>query len=260
MPCSAANFRIYWWIFAASRESAGIWWSKSMMTRFGSKTCSPPISENFWMASGPVISWIMAPSMGVMTTSPALISLPHFREKIFSTIVAPMLYRLYYTLCRHMYFGGSFSFQLYPCLFTGFFLIIANSFAVKAIFNRPGLQYPVGYTMRKTAVLTFALVVLTLALIGCAAADSTNDHVIQVSGSGSVTGTPDRVQISFAVKTYQVTNTLQVTLKDTNTTGQVIDTAVNAGANQVNSIQFLFSDEKAQALRGQALTQAVGNA
>src|SRR5208283_4255001 len=245
-----------------------------------------PFSRTTWWQTPSVISWIMAPSMGVMTTSPALISLPHFREKIFSTIVAPMLYRLYYTLCRHMYFGGSFSFQLYPCLFTGFFLIIANSFAVKAIFNRPGLQYPVGYTMRKTAVLTFALVVLTLALIGCAAADSTNDHVIQVSGSGSVTGTPDRVQISFAVetenadvriaqsnnalamnnvmdalaasgvprddikttgysitpvyqqdssgifsgtvKTYQVTNTLQVTLKDTNTTGQVIDTAVNA--------------------------------
>lgn len=88
-----------------------------------------------------------------------------------------------------MYFGGSFSFQLYLGSFTGFFLIIANNFAVKAIFNRPVLQYPVGYTMRKTAVLTFALVVLTLALIGCAAADSTNDHVIQVSGSGSVTGT-----------------------------------------------------------------------
>ena len=156
--------------------------------------------------------------------------------------------------------------------------------------------------------------VLTLALIGCvAAADSTNDHVIQVSGSGSVTGTPDRVQISFAVetenpdvkiaqannalamntvvdalaaagvprdqmkttglydhpglpadnkgilsgtvKTYQVTNTLQVTLKDTNMTGQIIDTAVNAGANQVNSIQFMLSDEQAQALRSQALYQ-----
>src|SRR5271157_6223690 len=160
--------------------------------------------------------------------------------------------------------------------------------------------------MQKSRLAVFALVLFTLALIGCAAADSTNDHVIQVSGSGSVTGTPDRVQISFAVqtensdvriaqsnnalamnnvmdalagagvpsdqikttgysitpvyqqdssgifsgtvKTYQVTNTLQVTLKDTNTTGQVIDTAVNAGANQLNSIQFLFSDEKAQAL------------
>ena len=172
--------------------------------------------------------------------------------------------------------------------------------------------------MRKMVVLTLALV-LAMALIGCAsAADSTNDHVIQVSGTGSVTGTPDRVQISFAVetdnpdvkvaqannavamnnvvgalaaagippdqmkttdysitpvyqtdnngvfsntiRTYQVTNALQVTLRDTNTTGQVIDTAVAAGANQVNSIQFMLSDEQAQVLRSQALSKAIANA
>ncbi|MFZ1896544.1 SIMPL domain-containing protein [Methanoregula sp.] len=172
--------------------------------------------------------------------------------------------------------------------------------------------------MRKMIVLTLALV-LAMALIGCAsAADSTNDHVIQVSGTGSVTGTPDRVHISFAVetdnpdvkiaqannavamnnvvdalaasgippgqmkttdysitpvyqtdnngvfsntiKTYQVTNALQVTLRDTNTTGQVIDTAVAAGANQVNSIQFMLSNEQAQALRSQALSKAIANA
>ncbi|MFZ2073883.1 MAG: SIMPL domain-containing protein [Methanoregula sp.] len=172
--------------------------------------------------------------------------------------------------------------------------------------------------MRKMIVLTLALV-LAMALIGCASAvDSTNDHVIQVSGTGSVTGTPDRVHISFAVetdnpdvkiaqannavamnnvvdalaasgippgqmkttdysitpvyqtdnngvfsntiKTYQVTNALQVTLRDTNTTGQVIDTAVAAGANQVNSIQFMLSDEQAQALRSQALSKAIANA
>jgi uncharacterized protein len=173
--------------------------------------------------------------------------------------------------------------------------------------------------MRKMAVILCALAVLTLALIGCvSAADSTNAHVLQVSGSGSVTGTPDRVQISFAVetdnpdvkiaqannalamntvvdalaaagvprdqmkttaytitpvyqdnnngilssniKTYQVTNALQVTLKDTNITGQIIDAAVAAGANQVNSIQFMLSDEQAQALRSQALSKAVTNA
>ena len=155
--------------------------------------------------------------------------------------------------------------------------------------------------MQKTRIVVCALVVLSLALIGCvSAADSgSSEHVIQVSGSGSVTGTPDRVQITFAVetespdvkvaqannalamnnvmdalvaagvpkdqmkttdytitpvyqddtggilsskvKTYQVTNSLQVTLKDTNTTGQIIDTAVTAGANKVNSIQFMKS-------------------
>jgi hypothetical protein len=163
------------------------------------------------------------------------------------------------------------------------------------------------------------MVVLAMALIGCAAAaDVTNDHIIQVSGSGTVTGTPDRVQISFAVQTqnadvkiaqannalamnnvvdalaaagvprdqmkttgytitpisqqdnngilsgpattYQVTNNLRVTLNDTSTTGQIIDTAVTAGANQVNSVQFMLSDEQAAALRGQALTKAVANA
>ena len=58
--------------------------------------------------------------MGVMTTSPALISLPHFREKIFSTIVDPMLYRLYYTQCRHMYFGESGFPRIYPESLSGF--------------------------------------------------------------------------------------------------------------------------------------------
>ncbi|MFA5332105.1 MAG: SIMPL domain-containing protein [Methanoregula sp.] len=172
--------------------------------------------------------------------------------------------------------------------------------------------------MRKLALLTVALVVFTLAMIGSAfAADSGTDNVISVSGSGSVTGTPDRVTISFSVetensdvklaqsqnsltmnnvidalaaagvprdqmkttdytitpvynedkgvftsdvKTYQVTNTLRVTLKDTNQTGQIIDTAVNAGANKVNSIQFMLSDAQSQILRNQALAKAVANA
>lgn len=174
--------------------------------------------------------------------------------------------------------------------------------------------------MQKTRIIVCALVVLSLALIGCvSAADSgSSEHIIQVSGSGSVTGTPDRVQITFAVetespdvkvaqannalamnnvmdalvaagvpkdqmkttdytitpvyqddtggilsskvKTYQVTNSLQVTLKDTNTTGQIIDTAVTAGANKVNSIQFMLSEDQALLLRNLALNKAVVNA
>jgi uncharacterized protein YggE len=172
--------------------------------------------------------------------------------------------------------------------------------------------------MQKIAVLTCALVILALAMIGTvAAADSGTDHVISVSGSGTVTGTPDRVTISFSVetensdvkvaqatnslamnnvvdalaaagvprdqmkttdyaitpvyqedkgvfttnvKTYQVTNTLRVTLTDTNQTGQMIDTAVSAGANKVDSIQFMLSDAQGLALRNQALSKAVLNA
>ncbi len=44
--------------------------------------------------------------------------------------------------------------------------------------------------MRKTAVLILAATILFMALIGCVSAtDTTNDHTIQVSGTGSVTGT-----------------------------------------------------------------------
>ncbi|MFZ0005888.1 SIMPL domain-containing protein [Methanoregula sp.] len=173
--------------------------------------------------------------------------------------------------------------------------------------------------MSKTAVLTLAMVVLAMALIGCVSASDVNtDHTLQVTGTGTVTGTPDRVQINLAVesenadvniaqsdnsqamnnivmtlgaagvpgnqmkttgytitpvyqqdsngilsgtiKSYQVTNTLLVTLNDTNETGQIIDAAVGAGVNQVNSIQFMLSDQQTQVLRSQALTQAIANA
>jgi uncharacterized protein len=170
---------------------------------------------------------------------------------------------------------------------------------------------------RRLNLFTIALVLVTIVVIGCAAAqtaDTANVNVIHVSGSGSVTGTPDRAQITFAVQTenvnvkaaqlenavqmnavinalvaagipkdqmkttgysiypvyqdsngllnqkiqtYRVINSLQVTLKDVNQTGNVIDTAVNAGANSVNSIQFMLSDEQAQALRSEALKNAV---
>jgi hypothetical protein len=142
-------------------------------------------------------------------------------------------------------------------------------------------------------------------------------NVIQTSGSGTVTGTPDRVQISFSVQTenadvktaqsdnaarmnqvisalatagvpkdsmkttgytiypvyqdssnpltskiqtYQVTNTLQVTLTDVTKSGDIIDVAVANGINQVSSIQFMLSDAQSLALRNEALKKAVINA
>lgn len=59
------------------------------------------------------------------------------------------------------------------------------------------------------------------------------------------------------VKTYQVTNTLTVKLTDINQTGSVVDIAVANGANEVNSIQFLLSEEQSQAARTIALQKAV---
>lgn len=49
-----------------------------------------------------------------------------------------------------------------------------------------------------------ALVIMTMACVGMAAAastDSGNDKVIQASGTGNVIGTPDRAQVTFSVET-----------------------------------------------------------
>jgi uncharacterized protein YggE len=59
------------------------------------------------------------------------------------------------------------------------------------------------------------------------------------------------------VKYYQVTNTVQVTLTDVGMTGEVIDAAIAAGANQVQNIAFSLSPEKEQSLRSEVLTEAV---
>jgi hypothetical protein len=171
--------------------------------------------------------------------------------------------------------------------------------------------------MRRLNFFIIALVLAIMAVTGSAAAqttDTTNVNILHVSGSGSVTGTPDRAQLTFSVQTenanvktaqsdnavrmnavidalvaagipkeqmkttgysiypvyqdstgllnpkittYRVANTLQVTLKDVNQTGNVIDTAVTTGINSVSSIQFMLSDEQAQLLRAEALKKAV---
>jgi uncharacterized protein YggE len=51
-------------------------------------------------------------------------------------------------------------------------------------------------------ILTLGLII-ALALVGCASAasDTTNEHVIQTTGTGNVITTPDRAQVTFAVQT-----------------------------------------------------------
>lgn len=51
-------------------------------------------------------------------------------------------------------------------------------------------------------ILTLGLII-ALALVGCASAatDTTNEHVIQTTGTGNVLTTPDRAQVTFAVQT-----------------------------------------------------------
>ena len=59
---------------------------------------------------------------------------------------------------------------------------------------------------------------------------------------------------------YQVTNTLLVELRDIQRAGEVVDTAVNNGANRINYVSFTLSDEKQESLRAEALTDAVNSA
>ncbi len=55
-------------------------------------------------------------------------------------------------------------------------------------------------------LLTLGLLITALALCGCATAatDTTNEHVIVATGTGSIIGTPDRAQVTFAVETENI--------------------------------------------------------
>ena len=57
---------------------------------------------------------------------------------------------------------------------------------------------------------------------------------------------------------YQVTNSVQVTLRDLSQAGTLIDKATQAGANQLNGISYELSDK--EAVQAQALTKAVADA
>lgn len=59
-------------------------------------------------------------------------------------------------------------------------------------------------------------------------------------------------------RTYEVTNDLRVTLRDTNRIGEIIAAAVDAGANNVYGLNFRFSNQ--DALEQQARTEAMNNA
>jgi hypothetical protein len=59
---------------------------------------------------------------------------------------------------------------------------------------------------------------------------------------------------------YMVQHTLKVTTKDVTHVGAMVETAVSAGANGLDSISFKLSDAKQEDVNSQALAQASGNA
>ncbi|WP_254537213.1 SIMPL domain-containing protein [Halomarina litorea] len=58
---------------------------------------------------------------------------------------------------------------------------------------------------------------------------------------------------------YRAVHTYQIELDDVTRAGEVVDTAVENGADTVDSVQFTLSDERRQEVRGEALARAVEN-
>ncbi|HDQ07528.1 MAG TPA: DUF541 domain-containing protein [Methanoculleus sp.] len=88
------------------------------------------------------------------------------------------------------------------------------------------------------------------------------ERSIQTSGYSMYSKTTDDGS-PFGAKqqrVYVVHNNVVVTLDDVTRAGEVIDTAVMDGANQINSVRFTLSDEKSQQLRSDALHAAVTQA
>lgn len=71
---------------------------------------------------------------------------------------------------------------------------------------------------------------------------------------------PEKSDSGQKGRSYRVTNTVTVTLHDVSRAGDVIDIGVANGVNAANSIRFMLSDEQAQALRTEALKEAVSRA
>lgn len=74
--------------------------------------------------------------------------------------------------------------------------------------------------------------------------------------TSSYTMYPVRDQTGENITGYIVSNQLKVTVKEINKTGDIIDKAVKAGANEVYSISFTLADETRQKAREHALKNA----
>jgi uncharacterized protein YggE len=71
---------------------------------------------------------------------------------------------------------------------------------------------------------------------------------------------PDSPAARERFRYYEGTHSLKVDLDDVDAVGSVIDTAVDAGADEVDRVTFTLSEEKRTDLREEALQKAVGNA
>jgi len=78
-------------------------------------------------------------------------------------------------------------------------------------------------------------------------------------GSVAVSPSPPTA-LTTKIVGYTATNTVTVTVRDMSLVGRVIDEGYAGGANQVNGVTFLLSDEKGATVYKEALKQAVADA
>ena len=71
---------------------------------------------------------------------------------------------------------------------------------------------------------------------------------------------PIRDEKGLNIVGYVARNTLTITVRDLSRVGEVIEKAVAAGANVINSLTFQVSSEKVRGLKSEALTLAVQDA
>jgi uncharacterized protein YggE len=81
-----------------------------------------------------------------------------------------------------------------------------------------------------------------------------------VTTSYSVYSRYDWTEMGRVFKGYTVTNQVQVTVKDLDIVGDVIDAAATAGANQINGISFDLSDAMREELKTNAYIAALTDA
>lgn len=70
----------------------------------------------------------------------------------------------------------------------------------------------------------------------------------------------ERTQEGTETSGYRGIHAFEITLDDTEAAGEVIDLAVDNGADTVNGVSFTLSDEKREELHNEALTAAMENA
>jgi hypothetical protein len=73
------------------------------------------------------------------------------------------------------------------------------------------------------------------------------------------TSTPP-TSLSTRIVGYTAVNTVTVTVRDMSLVGRVIDEGYNGGANQINGVTFMLSDEKGATVYKEALQKAVAEA